>query len=167
MLSWITKDPLFYVYILNLLRCDWQFSIILFCILLNEWNEINLIKGGCNQLNNVMLRNLGITASFWRYFDRRVKSLCLESCSLLTTEGLESALLSWKEIQSLKVISCGNIMDSEISPSLSTLFSALKDLQWRPDTKTLLSAGLVGTCMRKRGSKVFKKTCDWKSLPGA
>ncbi|XP_009611684.1 F-box protein At5g07670-like [Nicotiana tomentosiformis] len=98
---------------------------------------------------------------------RRVKSLCLESCSLLTTEGLESALLSWKEIQSLKVISCGNIMDSEISPSLSTLFSALKDLQWRPDTKTLLSAGLVGTCMRKRGSKVFKKTCDWKSLPGA
>ncbi|TMW85605.1 hypothetical protein EJD97_022857 [Solanum chilense] len=98
---------------------------------------------------------------------RRVKSLCLESCSLLTTEGLESALLSWKEIQSLKVISCGNIKDSEISPALSTLFSMLKDFRWRPDTKSLLSAGLVGTGMRKRGSKLFKKTCDWKSLPGA
>lgn len=100
-------------------------------------------------------------------FNRRVKSLCLESCSLLTTEGLESALLLWKEIQSLKVISCGNIKDTEISPALSTLFSTLKDFQWRADTKSLLSAGLVGTGMRKRGNKLFKKTCDWKSLPGA
>ncbi|KAK4363476.1 hypothetical protein RND71_018717 [Anisodus tanguticus] len=57
--------------------------------------------------------------------------------------------------------------DSEISPALSTLFSTLKDFQWRPDTKSLLSAGLVGTGMRKRGNRYFKKTCDWKSLPGA
>ncbi|XP_060203361.1 F-box protein At5g07670-like [Lycium barbarum] len=98
---------------------------------------------------------------------RKVKSLCLESCSLLTTEGLESALISCKEIQSLKVISCSNIKDSEISPALSALFSTLIDFQWRPDTKSLLSAGLAGTGMRKRGNRYFKKTCDWKSLPGA
>lgn len=65
------------------------------------------------------------------------------------------------------MISCGNIKDSEISPALSTLFSTLKDFQWKPDTKSLLSAGLVGTGMGKRGNKLFKKTCDWKSLPGA
>ncbi|CAK9135143.1 unnamed protein product [Ilex paraguariensis] len=94
---------------------------------------------------------------------RRVKLLSLEGCSLITTGGLESVILSWKELDSLKVISCKHIKDMEVTPTLSTLFSALKDLKWRPDTKSLLSASLPGTGMGKRG-RFFKKPQDWKSL---
>ncbi|KAH0979217.1 hypothetical protein GBA52_006394 [Prunus armeniaca] len=64
----------------------------------------------------------------------RVKFLSLEGCSVLTTEGLESVILPWKELECLRVVSCKNIKDKEISPALSTLFSTLKELQWRPDT---------------------------------
>ncbi|RVW86222.1 F-box protein [Vitis vinifera] len=88
---------------------------------------------------------------------RRVKLLSLEGCSLLTTEGLESAVLSWKDLQKLRVVSCKNIKDSEVSPALSTLFSILKELQWRPDTRSLLSSSLVESGMGKRGSKFFRK----------
>ncbi|KAH7557399.1 hypothetical protein ACOSQ2_027388 [Xanthoceras sorbifolium] len=89
---------------------------------------------------------------------RRIKFLSLEGCSLLTTEGLESAVLSWTELQDLRVVSCKNIKDSEVSPALSTLFSILKELKWRPDTKSLLASNLAGTGMGKRGGKFFKKT---------
>lgn len=88
---------------------------------------------------------------------RRVEFLLLEGCSLLTTEGLASVILYWKELQSLRVVSCKNIKDSEITPSLSTMFSALKELKWRPDTKSLLPSSLVGTGMGKKGSKFFKR----------
>ncbi|KAJ9678692.1 hypothetical protein PVL29_020776 [Vitis rotundifolia] len=88
---------------------------------------------------------------------RRVKLLSLEGCLLLTTEGLESAVLSWKDLQKLRVVSCKNIKDSEVSPALSTLFSIL-ELQWRPDTRSLLSSSLVESGMGKRGSKFFKNT---------
>lgn len=89
---------------------------------------------------------------------RSVKFLSLEGCPVLTTAGLELVVISWMEIQSLKVMSCNKIKDSEISPVLSYLFSTLKELHWRPDTKSLLSANLVGTGMGKRGTKFFKKT---------
>ncbi|PON93166.1 GINS complex subunit Sld [Trema orientale] len=36
-----------------------------------------------------------------------------EGCSLVTTGGLESVVLSWKELQGLRVISCNNVKDSE------------------------------------------------------
>lgn len=90
-------------------------------------------------------------------FHRRVKFLSLEGCSLVTTEGLESVILSWTELQSLRVVSCKNIKDGEVSPALSTLFSVLKELKWRPDTKSLLASSLAGTGMGKRGGKFFKK----------
>ncbi|KAF7850890.1 hypothetical protein BT93_L4905 [Corymbia citriodora subsp. variegata] len=89
---------------------------------------------------------------------RRVKCLSLEGCSLLTTEGLEPVILSWKELQSLRVISCKSIKDNEVSPALSTLFSVLKELKWRPDTKSLLAASLAGSGMGRRGGKFFKRT---------
>jgi F-box/leucine-rich repeat protein 2/20 len=89
------------------------------------------------------------------FSNRRVESLSLEGCSLLTTEGLGSVILSWKELQSLSVVSCKNIKDSEISLSLSTF--AFKELKWRPDTKSLLRSSLVGTGMGKKGSKFFNK----------
>ncbi|KAK3221080.1 hypothetical protein Dsin_015050 [Dipteronia sinensis] len=89
---------------------------------------------------------------------RRVKFLSLEGCSLVTTEGLESVILSWTELQDLRVVSCKNIKDGEASPALSTLFSILKELKWSPDTKYLLASSLAGTGMGKRGSKFFKKS---------
>ncbi|KAK4385136.1 F-box protein [Sesamum angolense] len=96
---------------------------------------------------------------------RRVRFLSLEGCSLLTTHGLESVIISWNELQTLEVKSCNNIKDTEANPTLSTVFSALKDLKWKPDSKSQLSSNLEGTGMGKRGSKFLKKSCDWKSLP--
>uniref|UniRef100_A0A5B7BT61 F-box domain-containing protein n=1 Tax=Davidia involucrata TaxID=16924 RepID=A0A5B7BT61_DAVIN len=89
---------------------------------------------------------------------RKVKFLSLEGCSRLTTQGLESVVLSWKELQSLRVVACNHVKDSEVTPALSTLFSDLKELKWRPDTKSLLLLSLVGAGMGKRGGKFFKKT---------
>ncbi|KAK4431659.1 F-box protein [Sesamum alatum] len=87
---------------------------------------------------------------------RRVRFLSLEGCSLLTTHGLESVIISWNELQSLELKSCNNITDSEVNPALSTVFSALKDLKWKPDSKSLLSSNLEGTGMGKRGNKMMK-----------
>lgn len=67
-------------------------------------------------------------------------------------------IFSWKELQSLRVISCKSIKDNEVSPALSTLFSVLKELKWRPDTKSLLAASLAGSGMGRRGGKFFKRT---------
>ncbi|XP_042038488.1 F-box protein At5g51380-like [Salvia splendens] len=84
---------------------------------------------------------------------RSIRSVSLEGCSLLTTEGLESVVLSWIEIDRLKVISCSNVKDSEITPELATLFSDLKELKWRPDSRSLLSASLTGTGVGEKGGK--------------
>ncbi|KAI5670225.1 hypothetical protein M9H77_10589 [Catharanthus roseus] len=116
-----------------------------------------IIFRNCWGLNDDMFS----TASYCR----RVKFLSIEGCSLLTTAGLEFVLLSWMELQSLQVMSCNRIKDIEISFMLSHLFSNLKDLQWKPDSKSLLSANLAGTGMGKKGTKFFKKTYDWRSLP--
>lgn len=89
--------------------------------------------------------------------DRRVKFLWIEGCSRVTTEGLESVVLSLKELESLKVISCKNMKDDEVSPVLSMLFYSLKDLKWMPDNRSVLSTSLVGSGMGKRGGKFFKK----------
>lgn len=76
---------------------------------------------------------------------------------MLTTEGLESVILSWVELQSLRVMSCKNIKESEISPALATLFVNLAELRWRPDTKSHLPSTLVGISMGKRGGRFFKR----------
>ncbi|CAN0902511.1 F-box protein At5g07670 [Linum grandiflorum] len=90
---------------------------------------------------------------------RRVKLLYLEGCSLLTTEGLESVLLTWNELENLKIESCKNINDGEISPALSILFSSLKELRWRPDSsKSLLAAGLQETGFGNKGRRFFRKS---------
>ncbi|XP_010482473.1 PREDICTED: F-box protein At5g51380-like [Camelina sativa] len=88
---------------------------------------------------------------------RRVRFLSLEGCSVLTTSGLESVILHWEELESMRVVSCKNIKDSEISAALSSLFSLLKELTWRPDTRSHLSSSLEGAGIGKRGSKFFKK----------
>ncbi|KAK6936295.1 hypothetical protein RJ641_033325 [Dillenia turbinata] len=82
---------------------------------------------------------------------RRVKHLSLEGCSLLTTAGLESVILFWKELESLRVVSCKNMKDSDVSPALSTLFSTLKQFKWRPEmvagsVNVLFPAALITFC---------------------
>ncbi|KAJ4955938.1 hypothetical protein NE237_012721 [Protea cynaroides] len=88
---------------------------------------------------------------------RRVKFLSLEGCSLLTTDGLESEILSCNELQRLRVVTCNNIKDSEVTPALSSLFSVLKELKWRPDSQSLLSSGLAGSGVGKKGGKICKR----------
>ncbi|XP_020584047.1 F-box protein At5g51380-like [Phalaenopsis equestris] len=88
---------------------------------------------------------------------RRVKLLSLEGCSKITTEGLESVLLSWNDLQSLTIISCNGIRDDEVSPALSGLFSILKQFRWRPDSKSVLSMNLQGTGMGKKGGRFFRR----------
>ncbi|PPS19459.1 hypothetical protein GOBAR_AA01118 [Gossypium barbadense] len=94
------------------------------------------------------------------YWMRRVKLLSLEGCSLLTIKGLELVVLSWKELQRLRVMSCNNIKDTEVTPELATLFSVLKELIWRPDSRSLLSSNLAGTGMGRKGDKFFKRSKD-------
>lgn len=91
----------------------------------------------------------------------------MEGCSLLTTHGLESVIIAWKELKSLKVMSCNNVKDEEINPALSGVFAALKDLKWEPDSRSRLASSLAGTGIGRRGSKFFNKSCDWKSLPAS
>ncbi|KAK1431591.1 hypothetical protein QVD17_08051 [Tagetes erecta] len=90
-------------------------------------------------------------------FCRRLKFLSLEGCSRLTTNGLETVVLSLKELENLRVISCKNIKEDEVSPALSTLFYNLKNLKWTPDNRSLLSTSLSGSGFGKRGGKFFKK----------
>lgn len=100
---------------------------------------------------------------FTLYFspDRRVKLISLEGCSLLTTGGLESVLLCWKELQELRVVSCNNISDSDITSALASLFSVLKELTWRPNSRALLSSSLAETGVGMKGGRFFKRLKSW------
>nr|GMD59368.1 F-box protein At5g51380-like [Ipomoea batatas] len=89
---------------------------------------------------------------------RGLRVLSLHGCSLLTTEGLDSVIESWRELQRLRVVSCKNIKDSEITPALAMLFSTLKELKWRPDSRSLLSSSLEGTGIGQKGGRSFR----WK-----
>ncbi|XP_074272947.1 F-box protein At5g51380-like [Silene latifolia] len=101
----------------------------------------------------------GLDDDLFRYAAvcRRVKSISLEGCSLLTTIGLDSVVQNWKELQTLKVVSCNNIQDAEITPELATLFSVLKELKWRPNSRSLLATSLSGTGVGKKGGRFFKR----------
>lgn len=81
---------------------------------------------------------------------------------MLTTEGLESVALSWKDLQRLTVISCNKVKDDEVTTALASLFSVLKELKWRPDSKSVLAMSLSGTGMGKKGSRFFRKV--WGSI---
>ena len=83
--------------------------------------------------------------------------MSIEGCSRLTTQGLETVVLSWKELESLTVISCKNIKDDEVTPMLSALFSDLKDFKWCPGNMSDLSTRLLSSDMGRRGGKFFKR----------
>ncbi|KAJ0736883.1 hypothetical protein HanLR1_Chr06g0200781 [Helianthus annuus] len=68
----------------------------------------------------------------------------------------EPVVLSWKELKRLTVVSCNNIKDSAMTPELATLFSLLKELKWRPDSKSILSSGFEGTGVWQKGGRSFK-----------
>ncbi|XP_024010009.1 F-box protein At5g07670 [Eutrema salsugineum] len=112
----------------------------------------------CGDVRHIVLRNCwGFQDDLFAFASicRSVKLLSLEHCSLLTTGGLESVLLSWKDLQRLIVVSCSKIKDNEVTPELASLFSMLKELKWRPDTRSLLSADLEGIGMWRKGGKFF------------
>ncbi|KAL8555931.1 hypothetical protein ACS0TY_003664 [Phlomoides rotata] len=88
---------------------------------------------------------------------RTIRSLSLEGCSLLTTQGLESVVLSWKELDRLRVVSCNNIKDSEITAELATLFCVLKELKWQPDSRSMLSASLEGSGVGQKGGRSLRR----------
>ncbi|XP_061372614.1 F-box protein At5g07670-like [Gastrolobium bilobum] len=128
---------------------------------LRDKNGVGAMFSVCRVAREIILQDCwGMDNSMLSFASicRRVKLFYLEGCSLLTTEGLESVIDSWKELQCLRVVSCKNIKDSDISPALATLFSTLKELRWRPDTKYLLTSSLVGISMGKKGGKFFKRT---------
>ena len=83
---------------------------------------------------------------------------------MVTTDFLESVILSWKEIESLRVEACKNIKDKDISPTLSALFSLLKELKWRPDTKSRFASSAAGTSIGKKGGRFFRRILDHKLL---
>ncbi|XVF11207.1 hypothetical protein REPUB_Repub08aG0006100 [Reevesia pubescens] len=115
----------------------------------------------CEAVREVIVQDCwGLDNEMFRFASvcRRIKFLSLEGCSLLTAEGLEAVILSWQDLENLKVVSCKNIKESDISPALATLFSNLKELRWWPDAKSLLVSSLVGTGMGKRGGRFFKRT---------
>ncbi|KAL1816348.1 hypothetical protein ACET3Z_018922 [Daucus carota] len=123
----------------------------------------------CRTVKEVVIKNCwGLDDEIFStaHICRRVSCLSLEGCSRLTTIGLEAVIHSWKELQSINVISCSKVKDSEVTPMLATLFSSLKDFKWRPDSKSLVSANRVSTGIGKRG-KSFRKAQDWKFLSGA
>ncbi|KAM7476297.1 hypothetical protein LguiB_023540 [Lonicera macranthoides] len=88
---------------------------------------------------------------------RRLRYLSLEGCSLLTMEGLESVVLSFKELKRLRVVSCNKVKDIEVTPSLANLFCVLKELKWRPDSRSLLESALAGTGVGQKGGRSFRK----------
>ncbi|KAL5569888.1 hypothetical protein UlMin_026463 [Ulmus minor] len=132
---------------------------------LREKKSASALFAICGAVREIVFQNCwGMENDVFRLAStcRRVKFASLEGCSLVTTEGLESVMLSWKEIERLKVVSCKNIKDKDISPALSALFSVLKELKWSPDTKSHLQSSVVGTSMGKKGCRFFKRMLDHK-----
>lgn len=126
------------------------------CQLRNK-NTMGAVFSVCRAAKEIVLQDCwGLEDGVFRLavVCRRVKLFDIEGCSLLTTEGLESVIESWTDLECLRVVSCKNIKDSDISPALATLFTTLKELKWRPDTKHLLPSKEVN--MGKKGGKFFK-----------
>ncbi|KAF5731058.1 F-box family protein isoform 1 [Tripterygium wilfordii] len=127
---------------------------------LRDKNSLRAIFRVCEMVREVVIEDCwGLVNDSFSMASvcRRLKFLSLEGCSLLTTEGLETVILSLKDLKNLKVISCKNIKDAEVSPALSTLFSTLKEFKWRPDTKSVLASSLAGTKTGRRGRQFFRK----------
>ncbi|KAL0429072.1 UNVERIFIED_CONTAM: F-box protein [Sesamum radiatum] len=134
---------------LHLRRCQMRDKEGVRALFMVCWNIRGLVIEDCWGMDN----NVFAAATVFR----AIRSLSLEGCSLLTTEGLESVVLSWKELDRLKVISCNNVRDSEITPELATLFSLLKELKWRPDSRSLLAASLAGTGIGQKGGRSLRR----------
>ncbi|XP_061997024.1 F-box protein At5g51370-like [Rosa rugosa] len=134
---------------LHLLRCQ-----------VREKDGMKALFSVCEAVKEVALQDCwGLVDEVFGFANicRRVKLISLEGCSLLTTGGLESVLLCWKELQELRVVSCNNISDSDITPALASLFSVLKELTWRPNSRALLSSSLAGTGVGMKGGRFFKR----------
>ncbi|PWA92310.1 RNI-like superfamily protein [Artemisia annua] len=112
-------------------------------------NVTEVVFEKCWGLNDAVFFNASLC--------RRLRFISIEGCSRLTTQGLETVVLSWKELDSLTVISCKNIKDDEVTPMLSALFSDLKHFKWCPGNMSDLSTRLASSEMGRRGGKFFKR----------
>ncbi|KAK9910899.1 hypothetical protein M0R45_034835 [Rubus argutus] len=134
---------------LHLLRCQ-----------VRDKDSMKALFSVCEAVKDIVLQDCwGLVDEVFGFASicRRVKLISLEGCSLLTTGGLESVLLCWKELQELRVVSCNNISDSDITSALASLFSVLKELTWRPNSRALLSSSLAGTGVGMKGGRFFKR----------
>ncbi|KAK1415370.1 hypothetical protein QVD17_31151 [Tagetes erecta] len=114
----------------------------------------------CQTVQEVVFKNcwgLNDAIFFNATLCRRMKYASIEGCARLTTQGLETVVLTWKELESLRVISCKNIKDDDVTPTLSVVFSNLKDFKWCPGNTSFQSTRLSSSDMGKRGAKFFKK----------
>ncbi|KAK9063259.1 hypothetical protein SSX86_017129 [Deinandra increscens subsp. villosa] len=134
---------------LHLERCQLRDKQTLRALFLVCQKAEEVVFKNCWGLNDAMFFNASLC--------RRMKFASIEGCSRLTTQGLEAVVLSWKELENLKVISCKNIKDDDVTPVLSVLFSNLKDFKWCPGNTSFLSTRLSSSDMGKRGAKFFKK----------
>lgn len=134
---------------LHLQQCQLKDKLSVRALLLvcKAVREINFVD--CWGLNNDSFSSASVC--------RRVKCLSLEGCSLLTMEGFDNVVFLWNELQRLRVVSCKNIKDSEITPAVAELFSVLVELKWQPAaSKSLLSSSLAGNGVRRKGGRFFK-----------
>lgn len=88
---------------------------------------------------------------------RRITLLDLKGCPSLTTEGLEFVVHSWADLERLRIVSCNNIRDSEVTPALSSLFSVLKEFTWRPDSRSIIASIRAGMGMGSKRRSSFKR----------
>ncbi|KAL8217982.1 hypothetical protein R6Q57_021355 [Mikania cordata] len=73
----------------------------------------------CQTVEEVAFKNcwgLNDAMFFNETLCRGVKFVSIERCSRLTTQGLEAVVISWKKLESLKLISCKNIKDDDVTP---------------------------------------------------
>lgn len=134
---------------LQLVRCDLRDAVGFQALMMVSVNIRDLELQDCWGLDDETFSAAAIC--------RRVKLLSLEGCSPLTTSGVEAVVMAYKELETLKVVHCNNVKDSEISPDLALQFCILKELKWRPDAKSLLFMSLAGTPVGQQGGKFFKK----------
>jgi F-box/leucine-rich repeat protein 2/20 len=88
---------------------------------------------------------------------KSVRLLGLAGCSLITTAGLVVVVQACKDLQRLRVTFCDNIRYSELTPALCNRFLSLMEFSWRPDTKSVLAAGLAGTGVGQKGGRFFTR----------
>ncbi|XP_078446308.1 F-box protein At5g07670-like [Wolffia australiana] len=130
---------------LHLRICQLRSKRALASLLLVSHTAKEIVFQDCWGLDDAVFGSLAVC--------RRVKLLAMEGCSKVTTAGLEGVVLQWPDLERLRVASCNKIKDEEVTPAMSNLFARLKELQWRPDSKS----ALAGTGIGKKCGRLLRR----------